>query len=78
MADEDAQHALEVAAAYDQQPVKTFDADGSDETLAAFLGLSAWAAGAAGAPASRLGHVLGRGESRQDPHTDTCFGLDCR
>jgi hypothetical protein len=31
--DEEAQDALEVAAVEDQQPVETFDADGSDETL---------------------------------------------
>ena len=31
--DEDAQDAFEVAAGHDQRPVKTFDADGSDETL---------------------------------------------
>ena len=31
--DEDAQNAFEVAAVEDQQPVQTFDPDGSDETL---------------------------------------------
>jgi hypothetical protein len=31
--DVDAQHALEVAAVEDQQPVEAFGADGSDETL---------------------------------------------
>jgi hypothetical protein len=33
MLDEDAQHAFEVAAVEDQQPVETFGADGSDEPL---------------------------------------------
>jgi hypothetical protein len=33
MLDEDAQHALEVAAVEDQQPVEAFGADGSDEPL---------------------------------------------
>jgi hypothetical protein len=33
MLDEDAQHALEVAAVEDQQPVEALGADGSDESL---------------------------------------------
>jgi hypothetical protein len=45
MLDVDPQHALEVAAVEDQQPVKTFGADGSNEPLGdgRLLAAPAWA-----------------------------------